>query len=134
MEPTEFHRPNLKQLIQALNRFNLFKLLSVSRFPHVKMKGTWLLPENDRKAALEKLKTPHILRILEALKAKGKDGLSNAEIDSLLGTESQWLIFWDLRELMALGVVEFDVQLFGEAGKYRLTPAGPSILQEIQEA
>jgi hypothetical protein len=98
------------------------------------MKGTWSWPEKDRRGALEKLKTPHILAILTALKAKGKDGLSNAEIDSLLGTASQWLIFWELRELTALGIVEFDVQLFGEPGKYRLTEAGFSILQEIQEA
>jgi len=98
------------------------------------MKGTWLIPENDRKAALERLKTPHVLRILDALKDKGEDGLSNPEVDSLLGTESQWLIFWDLRELMALGMVEYEVQLFGEAGKYRLTPAGRAILQEIQQS
>jgi hypothetical protein len=98
------------------------------------MKGVWLWPETDRKNALEKLRTPHILRILKALKDKGRDGLSNAEIDSLLGTASQWLIFWDLRELTALGVIEFDVQLFGEAGKYRLTQDGLSILQEIKEA
>jgi hypothetical protein len=96
------------------------------------MKGVWSLPEKDRKQALEKLKTPHILRVLTALKEKREAGLSNAEVDSLLGTASQWLIFWDLRELLALGVVDFDVQFFGEPGKYRLTEAGLGILQEIQ--
>jgi DNA-binding HxlR family transcriptional regulator len=96
------------------------------------MKGTWLWPENDRRKALEKLKTPHVMRMLTALKAKEKEGLSNAELDSLLGTSSQWLIFWELRELMALGLVEFDVHPFGEPGKYRLTEKGLSTLQEFE--
>ena len=98
------------------------------------MKGVWLWPEEDRKRALGKLRTPHILKILTTLQDKGKEGLSNSEIDSLLGTASQWVIFWELRELMALGIVEFDVQFFGEPGKYHLTQEGLSILQEIRQA
>jgi hypothetical protein len=98
------------------------------------MKGTWFLPEKDKRRALERLETPHIMKIMTALKVKGDVGLSNAEIDSLLGTASQWLIFWDLRELTSLGIIEFHVHLFGEAGTYRLTLLGRSILDEIQGA
>lgn len=79
---------------------------------------------------MDKLKTPHILGILAALKSN-QSGLSNAEIDSILGTASQWLIFWDLRELMSLGMVEYEAELFGEPGKYRLTQFGLSVLEQI---
>jgi hypothetical protein len=75
-----------------------------------------------------------MMTIMKTLKAKEDVGLSNAEIDSLLETSSQWLVFWDLRELMALGVVEYETHFFGEPGKYKLTKQGLSILQELESA
>lgn len=79
------------------------------------------------------LRSPTMMKIMKALKAEGETGLSNAEIDTLLETSSQWLVFWDLRELLALGVVEFDTQLFGEPAKYRLTKLGLSVLEELTQ-
>jgi len=70
--------------------------------------------------------------MLTALKERKEKGLSNAEVDSLLRVSSQWLVFWDLRELLALNIVEFDVQFFGEPGRYRLTESGLQILAEIE--
>lgn len=85
------------------------------------MKGLWI-PSDERKPA--QIHGPHVDRILTALKRKDETGLSNAEIDSLLGTASQWLIFWEMRELLAAGLVKYEVQPFGEAGRYRLTEKG----------
>lgn len=85
------------------------------------MEGLWLATDD---ASLRRLKGPHIAKIMAALKAKGKDGLSNAEIDSTLNTASQWLTFWELRELIALGLVKYEVQPFGEPGKYVITEKG----------
>jgi hypothetical protein len=96
------------------------------------MRGVWSWSDKDRTDVLKKLKTPHILRILTALK-ETKGGLSNAEVDSLLRTASQWVIFWDLRELIALDIVKFDVQLFGEPGKYHLTDSGLSVIEELEK-
>ena len=96
------------------------------------MRGVWTWPEKDRQKILRSLDTPHIIAILTALNEKSESGLSNAEIDSLLGTASQWLIFWDLRELMSLEVVQYTPELFGEPGKYRLTELGRSVLKELQ--
>jgi len=85
------------------------------------MRGLWVATDN---ISLRKLKGPHITKIMTALKQKGNDGLSNAQIDATLNTASQWLIFWELRELIALGLVKYEVQPFGEPGKYILTEKG----------
>lgn len=95
------------------------------------MQGIWSWSKEDRERTLLKLKEPGVMTIMTALKEKNDIGLSNAEIDSLLQTSSQWLIFWDLRELTALGVIVFDVQYFGEPGKYKLTDFGRSVLTEL---
>lgn len=95
------------------------------------MRGVWTWQEKEKQQIMDKLKTPQMLGILTALKDK-ESGLSNAEIDSMLGTASQWLIFWDLRELMSLGMVEYRAELFGEPGKYHLTQLGLSILQQMR--
>jgi len=96
------------------------------------MEGIWSWPAEDRERTLQKLRSPNILKILTALKERGEKGLSNAEVDSLLGASSQWLVFWDLRELLALHIVEFDVQFFGEPGRYRLTESGLAVLEELR--
>jgi hypothetical protein len=95
------------------------------------MRGAWTWQEKEKHQIIDRLKTPRMLGILTALKGN-ESGLSNAEIDSILGTASQWLIFWDLRELMSLGIVEYKVELFGEPGKYHLTQLGLSVLQQIR--
>lgn len=95
------------------------------------MRGVWSWPDGDKERVLEKLRSPSTMKIMTTLKERGEKGLSNAEVDSLLGASSQWLVFWDLRELLALDVVEFEVQLFGEPGKYRLTESGRSVLEEL---
>ncbi len=85
-----------------------------------------MLPKDGQRDELTKLMTPRVGRILKALRDT-PTGLSNAEIDLLLETASQWVVFWELRELMALDIIEFEVQPFGEPGKYRLTQSGISI-------
>jgi hypothetical protein len=96
------------------------------------MRGVWLWPEKDRQKILDRLNVPYIITILGMLKERSETGLSNAEIDSLLGTASQWLIFWNLRELISLGIVQYIPELFGEPGKYRLTEFGRAVLEEIK--
>jgi DNA-binding HxlR family transcriptional regulator len=71
-------------------------------------------------------------QIVTLLKERVKDGLSNAEIDSALGTASQWIIYSRLRKLVELGIIEYEVQLFGEAGKYHLTQKGLSVLDHMK--
>ena len=83
----------------------------------------------DEKIAHQALSDAETLRILTELSKRGGEGLSNAEIDSMLNTASQWLIFWRLRRLMALGFVKYDVQLFGEPGKYLITEKGLSAIK-----
>jgi hypothetical protein len=93
------------------------------------MKGFWLSADDDGPGSKKRPAGRHIAGILSALKAKGKEGLSNAEIDSLLGTASQWLIFWEMRELVAQGIVRYDVHLFGEPSKYILTDKGLALVE-----
>ena len=37
-----------------------------------------------------------------------------------------------MRELMALGFVQYDVQFFGDPGKYQLTDLGKTIVSRLQ--
>jgi DNA-binding HxlR family transcriptional regulator len=80
----------------------------------------------------KELKHPLTTQIVVLLKERAKDGLSNAEIDSALGTASQWIIYSRLRKLVELGIIEYDIQLFGEAGKYHLTQKGLSVLEHMK--
>ncbi len=97
------------------------------------MKGTWFWPE-EPKAQARVLRTvrgdEHLPIILAAL-AKSKDGLSNAQIDNMLANNSQWRTLWHLRQLTALGFVQYEVEIFGDAGKYMLTELAKTVLPTI---
>jgi hypothetical protein len=123
--------PKLKTIDTIVKPFQSFEVLSTRKIMRFKMKGVWLPPEAGKGREIAKLLTPQMVQILKALKDESHVGLSNAEIDSLLGTASQWVVFWGLRELLALNLIEFQVQLFGEPGKYRLTQTGVSVTQTL---
>jgi hypothetical protein len=61
--------------------------------------------------------------ILSAI-SKSPDGLSNAQLDRLLSNNSQWRTLSHLKELIAIGFVQYNMQFFGDAGKYALTDLG----------
>ena len=50
---------------------------------------------------------------------------------SALRTWSQWVIQGQLTKLLGLGLIEYRVQLFGEAGRYVITPLGEAVLLEV---
>jgi hypothetical protein len=98
------------------------------------MRGIWVWPaepkEQDR--TLQKiLREDELVTILIAL-ANNPEGLSNAQLDRLLANNSQWRTLSHTKELMALGFVDYHVQLFGDAGRYQLTELGRAIVSRIQ--
>jgi hypothetical protein len=98
------------------------------------MRGIWVWPaepkEQDR--TLQKiLREDELVAILIAL-ANNPEGLSNAQLDRLLANNSQWRTLSHTKELMALGFVDYHVQLFGDAGRYQLTELGRAIVSRIQ--
>jgi hypothetical protein len=64
--------------------------------------------------------------------ASHQEGLSNAQLDTLLANNSQWRTLLHMRELIALGFVEYQVQFFGDAGKYQLTGLGKTVVPRLQ--
>ena len=42
-----------------------------------------------------------------------------------------WAIHWQLTELLALGLIEYKVEPFGETGRYAITPPGLAVLLEL---
>ena len=64
--------------------------------------------------------------------SKSPNGLSNAQLDRLLMNNSQWRTLAHMKELMALGFVTYNVQFFGEPGKYELTDLGKAATSRIQ--
>ena len=64
--------------------------------------------------------------------ASHPEGLSNAQLDRLLANNSQWRTTVHMRELMALRFVQYNVQFFGDSGKYQLTDLGKTIVSRLQ--
>ena len=98
------------------------------------MKGIWVWPSEQKeqdKVLRTVLREDELATILEAL-TKNPDGLSNAQLDKLLTNNSQWRTLTHMRELTALGFVEYHVQFFGDAGKYCLTDLGKTVVSKIQ--
>jgi hypothetical protein len=98
----------------------------------VPMKGLWVWSDSAKKqSVLDEIRKSHLDRILSVLSKNQGRGLSNAEIDSTLGVWSHWTIHWKLTELLALGLIEYNVELFGEPGRYAITPLGVTVLMEV---
>lgn len=98
------------------------------------MKGIWSWPsepEEQDKTLRKIMQEDELVTILVAL-AKSPEGLSNAQLDRLLSNNSQWRTLPHMKELMALGFVQYRVQFFGEAGKYELTDLGKTAISRIQ--
>jgi hypothetical protein len=98
------------------------------------MKGIWSWPSepSDQERTLRKIvEEDELVTILAAL-AKSPEGLSNAQLDRLLSNNSQWRTLPHMKELIALGFVQYHVQFFGEAGKYELTDLGKTVVSRIQ--
>jgi len=72
----------------------------------------------------------HLMAALEAI-MKRKEGLSNAELDDLISDNSSWTTRTVTVELLSLGLVEYQVDLFGNPGRYTLTDLGRNIMQRI---
>jgi len=95
------------------------------------MKGLWTARdiENGRTSRTF-AEEAHLVAVLKVLEAS-KNGVSNAEMDAALNNSSQWVAMWPIRELMAGGLVRYQVQLFGEPGKYTITELGRAFLHRI---
>jgi DNA-binding HxlR family transcriptional regulator len=99
------------------------------------MNGIWTWPsepkEQDR--TLQRILREDELSTIVLELANHPEGLSNAQIDRLLANNSQWRTLWHLRELMALGFIEYQVQFFGDSGKYQLTELGKTIAPRLRQ-
>jgi len=98
------------------------------------MKGIWTWPsepDGQEKTLRKIMEEDELVTVLVAL-TKSTDGLSNAQLDRLLSNNSQWRTLSHLKELMALGFIQYHVQFFGEAGKYELTELGRNVVSRMQ--
>lgn len=92
--------------------------------------GFWVWPgdERQRRKTLRAVAGDvHLFTLLKAI-AKSKDGMSNPEVDETLGNNSDWMTLWTVRQLLALGFVDYKVDLFGEPSRYIVTELGKSVL------
>jgi len=74
--------------------------------------------------------SPHLMAALTAI-GKSKEGMSDAELDDAINDNSEWTTLWVIRQLTALGFIEFKVDFFGNPARYQLTDAGRSALATI---
>jgi len=98
------------------------------------MKGIWTWPTEPKEQdkTLQKILHENELVAILVTLTNHLEGLSNAQLDRLLANNSQWRTLLYMKELMALGFVDYHVQLFGDAGKYQLTELGKAIVSKIQ--
>jgi hypothetical protein len=98
------------------------------------MKGLWTWPSEPKgqEKVLQGILREDELSIIMLELANHSEGLSNAQLDGLLANNSQWRTLWHMRELIALGFVEYQVQFFGDPGKYQLTELGKTIVPRLR--
>jgi hypothetical protein len=95
--------------------------------------GLWVWssdPRGQRQVLRKIVADRHLVPAMKAI-AKSKEGLSNAELDDVIGDNSEWMTLWVIRQLTALGFIEMKVDLFGEPARYRLTELGRNVLSMI---
>ena len=97
------------------------------------MRGIWFWPSEPKEQAkvLRRIRQEDQLIAILAALAKKPAGLSNAQIDNLLKNNSQWRTLLHLRQLTALGFIEYKVQFFGGPGEYNLTDLGKNIIPRV---
>ena len=98
------------------------------------MKGIWVWPSEpkDQDKTIRRIMEEDELTAILAALAKTPEGLSNAQLDKLLSNNSQWRTLSHMRELTALGFIQYQVQFFGGPGRYELTDLGKTITSRIQ--
>jgi hypothetical protein len=95
------------------------------------MDGSLASDSTKTESILLEIKKGHLNTILGII-ANSRVGLSNAAVDSALGTSSQWVIRDKLMKLLEFGLIEYDVDFFGEPGIYSITPFGIEVYKVIQ--
>jgi hypothetical protein len=98
------------------------------------MKGIWAWPSEpkEQERVLRRVLSEDELSTIILALANHPEGLSNAKLDRLLANNSQWRTLPHMRELVAMGFVEYHVQFFGEAGIYQLTELGKMMLPRLR--
>jgi len=96
-------------------------------------KGLWIWPSDQNAQRMVLRRVAESKQLVSAMAAivKSKEGLSNAELDDLIGDNSEWLTLNFVRQLTSLGFIEFKVDFFGGPAKYQLTDRGRNALSMI---
>jgi hypothetical protein len=95
--------------------------------------GLWIWPsdQKEQRHVVDRVsRSAYLMTALKAI-AKSQEGLSNAELDDILSDNSNWMTLWVIRQLMALGFINYNVAFFGNAAKYTLTDLGKNVLQAL---
>lgn len=95
--------------------------------------GLWVWPADPRgqRRVLRRVaEAQHLVPAMAAM-AKSKTGLSNSELDDMIGDNSEWMTLWVVRQLTSLGFIEFKVEYFGGPARYQLTELGRNALAMI---
>ena len=97
------------------------------------MRGPWFWPSDtkEQEAVLRKIWREDELTTILAAFNDHPEGLSNAQIDKSLRNNAQWRTLWHLKELMALGLVEYVPHFFGDPGRYVLSDRGRELLHKV---
>jgi hypothetical protein len=96
-------------------------------------RGLWVWPQDpeDQERTLRKVaSSPHLTAALQEI-VKSEGGLSNSELDELLADNSNWMTLWSVRQLLALGFIDYKVDLFGGPARYTATEPGRNALTTV---
>lgn len=96
-------------------------------------RGIWVWPPDPRgqRRVLRRVAdSPHLVAALAAI-MKSKEGTSNAELAEAIKDTSEWTTLWVIRQLTALGFIEFKVDFFGNPARYQMTDQGRAAFSAV---
>ena len=74
--------------------------------------------------------SPHLIAAMTAL-GKSKEGMADSDLAESINDTSEWTTLWVIRQLTALGFMEYTVDFFGNPARYQLTGSGQNALAAV---
>ena len=96
-------------------------------------KGLWVWPSDprgQRKVLRKVAASPRLMSAMAAI-SKSKEGMSNAELDEAINDRSEWTTLRVIRQLTALNLIDFGVDLFGNPARYQMSELGRAALSML---
>ncbi len=92
---------------------------------------TWLDDPKGRRSVLKEISSnKSMVKLLVALSSTNVK-LSPYEAEEMMGLP-HWASFWAIRQLQSLGLIKYEINVFGDFGYYSITDRGKEALELLK--